>query len=64
MHGAKAGQEEAHTTDDGFFCDGRTYCSQMRACTEAKYFLAHCPNVKRDGDHDGEPCESQWCPNG
>jgi len=47
-----------------FRCDGRTYCSQMTSCAEAKYFLAHCPNVKMDGDHDGIPCERQWCPNG
>jgi hypothetical protein len=42
-------------------CDGRTHCSQMRSCAEAKYFLAHCPNTKMDGDDDGVPCESQWC---
>lgn len=47
--------------DSGFRCDGRTYCSQMRSCTEAKYFLAHCPGVKMDGDGDGTPCEQQWC---
>jgi len=44
-----------------FSCDGRTYCSQMRSCEEAKYFLNHCPNTKMDGDHDGIPCERQWC---
>ena len=44
-----------------FACDGRTYCSQMRSCAEAKYYLANCPNVKMDGNHDGIPCERQWC---
>jgi hypothetical protein len=44
-----------------FACDGRTYCSQMRSCDEAKYFLQHCPNVEMDGDNDGIPCEKQWC---
>jgi cold shock CspA family protein len=44
-----------------FHCDGRTYCSQMTSCAEATYFLKHCPNTKMDGDHDGIPCESQWC---
>ena len=44
-----------------FRCDGRRYCSQMTSCTEAKYFLTHCPGVKMDGDGDGIPCESQWC---
>lgn len=42
-------------------CDGRTHCSQMTSCAEAKYFLAHCPGVKMDGDRDGTPCELQWC---
>jgi hypothetical protein len=45
-------------------CDGRTYCSQMTSCEEAKYFLNHCPNTKMDGDHDGVPCEKQWCTGG
>lgn len=45
----------------GFSCDGRQYCSQMRSCAEAKYFLANCPGVKMDGDRDGIPCEEQWC---
>ena len=45
----------------GFRCDGRTHCSQMTSCAEAKYFLAHCPNTQMDGNHDGEPCERQWC---
>jgi hypothetical protein len=44
-----------------FTCDGRVYCSQMKSCDEAKYFLEHCPNVKMDGNHDGIPCEKQWC---
>jgi len=44
----------------GFACDGRTHCSQMHSCAEAQYFLAHCPGVKMDGNHDGEPCEQQF----
>ena len=47
-----------------FHCDGRNYCSQMTSCAEAKYFLKYCSDVKMDGDHDGVPCEDQWCPNG
>jgi hypothetical protein len=47
--------------DQGFRCDGRQYCTQMRSCTEAKFFLANCPGVKMDGNHDGVPCEQQWC---
>lgn len=44
-----------------FSCDGRTRCTQMRSCEEAKYFLDHCPGVQMDGDGDGVPCEQQWC---
>lgn len=44
-----------------FRCDGRRRCSQMTSCEEAKFFLAHCPGVEMDGDHDGIPCEQQWC---
>jgi cold shock CspA family protein len=50
-----------------FHCDGRTHCSQMTSCAEAKFFLQNCPNVKMDGDRkgrgrgDGVPCEQQWC---
>lgn len=42
-------------------CDGRSKCSQMTSCTEAKWFLNHCPGMAMDGNHDGTPCEQQWC---
>lgn len=45
----------------GLHCDGRQYCSQMKSCAEAKYFLANCPGVQMDGDKNGVPCEKQWC---
>ena len=46
-----------------FVCDGRTHCSQMTSCDEAKFFLANCPGTKMDnyGKGNGIPCESQWC---
>jgi cold shock CspA family protein len=44
-----------------FSCDGRTYCSQMTSCAEATFFLKNCPGVQMDGNHDGVPCEQQWC---
>ncbi len=49
------------TENEAFRCDGRQYCSQMHSCAEATYFLRNCPNVKMDGNHDGVPCEQQWC---
>ncbi|MGB3394444.1 MAG: cold shock domain-containing protein [Stenotrophomonas sp.] len=51
----------ASPTPSTFKCDGRTMCSQMTSCAEARYFLKHCPNTKMDGNNDGEPCEQQWC---
>ncbi len=54
--------EPDETSNTGNYeCDGRTYCSQMRSCEEATFFLENCPGVKMDGNHDGVPCERQWC---
>jgi hypothetical protein len=52
---------ERSATTAAFACDGRTHCSQMKSCAEARYFINHCPGTKMDGDDDGVPCESQWC---
>ena len=53
--------EPALSTPAGFQCDGRKYCSQMTSCKEAKAFLKNCPGTEMDGNHDGVPCEQQWC---
>jgi len=55
-----ATQRESATRSQ-FRCDGRTYCSQMKSCAEATFFLRNCPGVKMDGNNDGVPCEKQWC---
>ena len=57
---------EASTTPEPavpvqFRCDGRTRCSHMTSCEEAKFFLRNCPGTQMDGDNDGIPCEQQWC---
>jgi hypothetical protein len=44
-----------------FRCEGKTRCAEMKSCEEATYYLQHCPGVKLDGDHDGVPCEDQYC---
>lgn len=51
----------AHAGGSRFKCDGRTHCSEMTSCAEARYFLENCPNTQMDGNNDGEPCEQQWC---
>lgn len=54
--------QEALPEPPKFQCEpNKTYCSQMTSCAEADFYLAHCPDVKMDGDHDGIPCEDQWC---
>ena len=52
---------ESPIASQQFSCDGRTHCSHMRSCEEAKYFIQNCPNTKMDGNNDGVPCERQWC---
>ncbi|MEY4590115.1 MAG: hypothetical protein RL497_2191 [Pseudomonadota bacterium] len=44
-----------------FKCEGKTYCSQMSSCDEARFYLNNCPGTKMDGDNDRIPCEEQWC---
>jgi hypothetical protein len=55
---SKSADQSAPST---FRCDGRIHCSQMTSCAEATFFLRNCPNVQMDGNHDGVPCEQQWC---
>jgi cold shock CspA family protein len=59
------GPATVHREDSGalvrYRCEGKVYCSQMRSCGEARFYLRNCPGTKMDGDHDGVPCESQWC---
>lgn len=53
---------DASLSSDGpYRCEGRTRCTQMHSCEEATWVLHHCPGVEMDGDHDGVPCEQQWC---
>lgn len=42
-------------------CDGRSYCSEMKSCEDAKWLLRHCPYTELDYDGDGIPCEETLC---
>jgi cold shock CspA family protein len=44
-----------------FRCDGRTQCSEMTSCEEAKFFLKSCAGAQLDADNNGIPCEQEWC---
>jgi cold shock CspA family protein len=39
----------------------KTYCSEMTSCEEAYFHQERCGGTEMDGDHDGIPCERQWC---
>lgn len=56
-----AAKPELQEASSPYRCDGRTHCSQMTSCAEATFFLRNCPNIEMDGNHDGVPCEQQWC---
>lgn len=43
-----------------FQCAGKQHCNQMGSKEEAQFYLAHCPNVKVDGDGDLVACEDQF----
>ncbi|MBK7989381.1 MAG: cold shock domain-containing protein [Comamonadaceae bacterium] len=62
----------AHATapSAGFFQASGTGRFQLRwpqvlqpdeVVPEATLFLQNCPGMEMDGDHDGVPCEEQWC---
>ncbi len=58
---AVAAQSGNQGSSSAYRCDGRTHCTQMTSCAEATFFLRNCPDVQMDGNHDGVPCEQQWC---
>src|SRR4051812_5993904 len=59
---AEIGSPDPKSPDTtSFACSGKTQCTEMISCEEARYYLAHCPGVQIDGDGDGIPCEEQLC---
>lgn len=40
-----------------FSCEGKTRCSEMTSCEEARFYLNECGVSSLDGDKDGVPCE-------
>ncbi|MDO9011545.1 MAG: thermonuclease family protein [Gallionella sp.] len=38
-------------------CGNKKYCSEMRSCDEARYYLTQCGVGSLDGNGDGLPCE-------
>jgi micrococcal nuclease len=52
------GNERQEESSSFGTCGSKTYCTEMRSCSEAKYFLNVCGLERLDSDHDGIPCES------
>lgn len=55
------GSSTSSSSSKQYRCSGKTHCSQMTSCAEAKFYIRNCPNTRMDGDRDGIPCERQWC---
>jgi len=39
-------------------CGNKRYCSQMKSCDEANFYLSHCNMRSLDKNNDGVPCEN------
>jgi hypothetical protein len=39
----------------------RAFAMEHPACAEATFSMRNCPGAKMDVNHDGVPCEWQWC---
>ena len=39
-------------------CGSKSYCKDMRTCSEAVHYLEECGLQRLDADNDGIPCES------
>lgn len=51
---------EPVATGSAFRCEGKTRCTEMASKEEAQFYLKNCPEVKIDGDGDGDACEDQF----
>jgi hypothetical protein len=52
---------KTHIDTTTYSCSGKSNCSAMTSCAEARFYLQNCPFTNMDGDGDGIPCEDQWC---
>lgn len=53
---------DALRKDSQFQCEpAKSWCSHMTSCAEAFFHQERCGVTEMDGDHDGIPCEQQWC---
>lgn len=57
LHPAGAPDALPHA-DEGRVCGSKRYCSQMRSCDEARFYLTECGMASLDGNNDGVPCEN------
>jgi cold shock CspA family protein len=53
---------EAARVDPKYQCQPeKNSCTKMTSCEEALFHQERCGVQGMDGDHDGVPCEQQWC---
>jgi len=52
-----ATQVRSNQPSKGYVCDCSKTCAKISSCAEAYYQLNTCGCSRRDGDHDGIPCE-------
>lgn len=48
----------ANNGGTSFTCGTKRFCTQMRSCAEARFYLNQCGVRRLDRDRDGVPCES------
>jgi cold shock CspA family protein len=61
LYGKFNGAKNTKRSSSRYTCHGKTRCSQMSSCEEARFYIRNCPGTKMDGDGDGIPCERQHC---
>jgi hypothetical protein len=50
-------QSQSPLLRQSFECAGKSKCSEMESCEEARFYLRDCRVRRLDNDGDGMPCE-------
>jgi hypothetical protein len=50
-------QSQSPLLPQSFACAGKSKCSEMLSCEEARFYLRSCRVLRLDNDGDGMPCE-------
>ena len=58
LFSAESKKNKQEDKKQGFKCEGKKYCKEMKSCAEAKFYLTQCGVTRLDRDKDGTPCET------